>query len=220
MAPLSSRFRPIRVLIADRHAMFRAGVRLLFESERDIEVSGEEGDAGRVAAALTASPSDVLLLDLELDESLPGLIESLAGLAKCVTLGGSDNPEPLSRSLDRGALGAVSKSAPSSALAQAVRAARRGLRWSDEAVAAYRRERGLETVDHPKRGGEVRSLGKLTGREREVAALVARGLRYRDVAEQLRISDHTVKNHLRRIFRKLQIRSRVELAIQERQRSA
>jgi len=200
--------------------MFRAGVRLLFESESDIEVSGEAGDPRRVAAALAASPSDVVLLDLELDESLPGLIESLAGMAKCVELSGSDNVASLSRSLDRGALGAVSKSAPSSALAQAVRAARRGLRWSDEIVSAYRRERGFQTVTSHGRGGEAGPLGTLTGREREVAALVAQGLRYRDVAEQLRISDHTVKNHLRRIFHKLQIRSRVELAIQESQGSA
>jgi DNA-binding NarL/FixJ family response regulator len=108
--------------------------------------------------------------------------------------------------LQAGARGVVVKSAHPASLLQAIRSVSQGLKWLDPEI----REK-LADPDSilPNQRERWESLSK---RERQIAELVLQGLRYKDIAASLHISGHTVRNHLRNVFTKLRITSRVELA--------
>jgi DNA-binding NarL/FixJ family response regulator len=134
------------------------------------------------------------------------------------------DPELLSRALELGARGLVAKKGATRNMMEAIRAVHAGLRWLDPTL-PIRRPRGprggqrtacAESLED--RRGRAPNWSRLTAREREVAELVAAGQRYKEVARRLEISEHTLKNHLRHIFDKLEIRSRVQLALSGIQR--
>jgi DNA-binding CsgD family transcriptional regulator len=106
---------------------------------------------------------------------------------------------------------------------EAIRAVHTGLRWLDPALRFHAEEASLPKAARRGKngagGGHPAPWSRLTPREHDVAALVAEGHRYREVAQRLAISEHTLKNHLRHIFEKLGIRSRVQLALSGMQRS-
>jgi DNA-binding NarL/FixJ family response regulator len=218
---------PIRVAIADDHVLFRAGVHALLDDEAGIEVVAELEDGRAVPQEVLRTGADVLLLDLELPfvngyEVLEQL--SVAGLpARPIVLTAIRDPELLSRALELGARGLVAKKGATRNMMEAIRAVHAGLRWVDPTLAVQgprgrpgRRAACAERSED--RRGWPSNWSRLTTREREVAGLVAAGHRYREVALRLNISEHTLKNHLRHIFDKLEIRSRVQLALSGVQR--
>jgi DNA-binding NarL/FixJ family response regulator len=219
---------PIRVAIADDHVLFRAGVHALLDEEAGIEVVVEVDDGRAIQKEILRTRADVLLLDLELAhvtgyDVLQQLRE--AGLAaRPIVLTGIRDPELLSRALELGARGLVAKKGATRNMMEAIRAVHAGLRWLDPTL-PIRRPRGprggqrtacAESLED--RRGRAPNWSRLTAREREVAELVAAGQRYKEVARRLEISEHTLKNHLRHIFDKLEIRSRVQLALSGIQR--
>jgi DNA-binding NarL/FixJ family response regulator len=219
---------PIRVAIADDHVLFRAGVHALLDDEAGIEVVAEVDDGRAIQKEILRTRADVLLLDLELThvtgyEVLEQLRE--AGLAvRPIVLTAIRDPELLSRALDLGARGLVAKKGATRNMMEAIRAVHAGLRWLDPAlpIGGARSSRGRQRAACAERWEDRRGRspiwGRLTTREREVAELVAIGHRYKEVAQRLQISEHTLKNHLRHIFDKLEIRSRVQLALSGIQR--
>jgi DNA-binding NarL/FixJ family response regulator len=214
---------PIRVAIADDHVLFRAGVHALLNDEAGIEVVVELDDGRAVQQEVLRTAADVLLLDLDLPHvSGYEVLEQLsaAGLAaRPIVLTGIRDPELLSRALDLGARGLVAKKGATSNMMAAIRAVHAGLRWLDPTlpVRGARSSRGRRRAVRKERWDDRRDQApnwdRLTAREREVADLVAAGRRYREIAGQLQISEHTLKNHLKHIFDKLEIRSRVQLAL-------
>lgn len=219
---------PIRVAIADDHVLFRAGVHALLDDEAGIQVVAELDGGRAIQQEILRTRADVLLLDLELAhvtgyEVLEQLRE--AGLAaRPIVLTAIRDPELLSRALDLGARGLVAKKGATRNMMEAIRAVHAGLRWLDPAlpIRRPRSPRGGQRTACAERLEDRRGCaphwGRLTTREREVAELVAAGQRYKEVARQLQISEHTLKNHLRHIFEKLEIRSRVQLALSGIQR--
>lgn len=218
---------PIRVAIADDHVLFRAGVHALLNDEAGIELVAELEDGRAVQQEMLRTRADVLLLDLEMPhvngyEILEQL--SAAGLtARPIVLTAIRDPELLSRALELGARGLVAKKGATRNMMEAIRAVHAGLRWLDPTLPLQdagdpRRRRAACTERWEDRCGWPHNWNRLTAREREVAELVAAGQRYKEVALQLNISEHTLKNHLRHIFDKLEIRSRVQLALSGVQR--
>ena len=205
---------PIRILIADDHAMFRAGLRKLLEAEVGFEVVGEaENGVSATALARKLAP-DVLLLDFAMP-AMNGLdvlreLVSDAGTTRIVVLTASIAPREMTDVLQHGAAGVLMKTAATELLYECVRSVAQGQYWVGrdtvgsvvEALAASRR--GM------KPGG--RPFG-LTLRETEVVRLVSEGCSNREIATRLRISEDTVKHHLSRIFDKTGTSSRVELAL-------
>lgn len=202
---------PIRVLIADDHAVFRHSVRALLEKEPDIEIVGETGSGIDTLRALDDFEVDVLLLDI----AMPGL--SGAAVAsealRChpalavVVLTMHQNETYLRELLKTGVVGYVLKQSTGTELVHAIRAAHRGDSFIDPALAklVISHYVGKPPVDKPGR------LQMLTAREREVCELLAYGHTNAEVAAKLFISDRTVETHRTNVMTKLGLKTRAEL---------
>ena len=205
----------IRVLLADPHALFRRGVRLVLEDEPDIEVVGEVGDGADAVDCITELRPDVVLIDV----SMPGLsgieatrrIRALEPGVKVAILTVSERDEDLFAAVRAGATGYLLKEVTIEELPEAVRAVARGHSLVSPSMAS----RLLNEFNVLSRRVEEQHSGgpRLSDREVEVLRLVARGLSNRDIAGELVIAENTVKNHVRNILEKLQLRSRMEAAM-------
>ncbi len=205
---------PIRVLIADDHPIFRAGLRKLLEIEPDFAVIGEAAD-GRQAVALARSlHPDVLLLDVAMPDvsGLDVLRELGAEIERprTVLLTAGIDPSDILLGLRLGAAGVLLKTAATELVFKCLRAVVAGEYWI-----------GRETV-----GSLVEALARLQAppaepqrpfglsrRELEVIALIATGASNRDIAVQLHLSEETIKHHVTKIFEKTGQSNRVELAL-------
>src|SRR5215469_11692649 len=174
---------PIRVLIADDHALFRRGLEMVLEEEDDIDLVGQASDGA----------------------------EEVAPSAKIVMLTISDEEEDLFEAIRAGASGYLLKDIPLDEVAEAVRAVHGGQSLISPSMAGklLAEFATLARRDQEEPPQEV-PAPKLTDREMQVLKLVARGMNNRDIAKELFISDNTVKNHVRNILEKLQIHSRME----------
>jgi DNA-binding NarL/FixJ family response regulator len=196
---------PIRVLIADDHRLMREGTAALLRAHEDIEVVGLAADGREAIALAERRAPDVALLDLSMPE--------VGGIEACATLNArgisvliltvSEREEDLYAALRVGAAGYLLKDMPPRELADAVLGAGRG----DPLVAPAMASRMLDDMDD---AGDP--LGVLSEREREVLTLLADGLRNREIAERLVISEATVKTHVRHVLEKLRFRNRAEAA--------
>lgn len=207
---------PLRILLVDDHAEFRAGIRQLLGCEPDIELVGEAADGSQaiqLARALRPAQLDLVLMDID----LPGLdgIEATQRIADTdpdlpiVMLTISTLDRDLFDAIRVGAIGFLSKGLSPEALVRALRAFHRDeslpmSRATATKVLAYFQGRDPNTSP----GANIE--GTLTSREREVLELVARGSRDREIAQTLVVSEGTVKKHVQNILRKLHARNRAE----------
>ncbi len=193
---------PIRIAIADDHALFRQGLKALLKGRDDVVVVGETDRVDGIADLLARAPSDVLLLDLQMERAaihdLPTLV---ARLPVIVVTANEYSDEPMI-AMRAGARGVVFKRFAIETLLDAVRAVMAGDVWMPPALQA--RFTGAAHAAHGQR---------LTPRELEVVRFVATGLKNADIARRLFISEETVKAHLSNVFGKLGVRDRVELAL-------
>jgi DNA-binding NarL/FixJ family response regulator len=204
---------PIRIVVADDHAIFRKGLRALLEAERGFVVVGEAGDGEDAVAQVRALRPDVLLLDL----AMPGVsgMEALNELARApdgvrvVLLTAAIERDDVVRSLELGAFGVVLKNSPPEILFKAIRGVMSGQHWIGresiaDVVAALRRYR--ETAPpRPKFG--------LTPRELEITSAIVLGCSNKDIAKKFVLSEDTVKHHLTNIYEKVGASNRLELAL-------
>ncbi len=200
--------RPISVLIADDHPVVRQGLAVLLEVQDDLTLVGQARDGAEAVALVGELAPDVLVLDLK----LPGLdgLGVLAALrdARAATrvlvltsAGGRSGP---ALALQAGAAGFLYKDVDPDALVRAIRSVHDGHTvLAPEAV-------GLVTA---RPGGEVRGIAALTGREREVLALLADGRSNREIARTLAVSEKTVKTHVSAVLAKLGVSDRTQAAV-------
>jgi DNA-binding NarL/FixJ family response regulator len=200
--PTRTQRKPIRVAIADDHALFREGLRLLLELEKDVKVVAEIEFANDLAPTLSKTSCDILLLDLNMDRSVLGDIERLSRITKVIVLTGSERLDEMVAAFRSGARGIVRKTHASETLVKAMRAIAEGMIWMPPDVQSQ-----LTAVE------SVGEVNPLSAREREVVRYVAVGFRNAEVARRLAISEGTVKVHLSNIFQKLNVRDRVELTL-------
>ena len=194
--------RPIRLVVADDHRIFRQGLKSLLKSEREVTVVGETDHVGDLAAVLAETPCDLLLLDLQMERSVIGDIESLSAQVPVIVLTASEIPADAVAALRSGARAVVFKRFAVETLMDAIRTVASGDVWMPAS---------LQT--HMATQLRAPAAGVLSPREEDVLRHVAIGLRNAEIAERLSISEETVKTHLNRIFRKLGVRDRVELAL-------
>jgi DNA-binding NarL/FixJ family response regulator len=205
----------IRVLLADPHALFRRGVRLVLEDEPDIEGVGEAGDGLDAVERIVELVPDLVLMDV----GMPGVsgieatrrVRALVPSVKVAILTVSERDDDLFAAVRAGATGYLLKEVSIEELPEAVRAVARGHSLISPTMASRLlvEFNALSRRVEEERGNAPR----LSDRELEVLRLVARGLSNRDIATELVIAENTVKNHVRNILEKLQLRSRMEAAM-------
>ncbi len=201
----------IRIVIADDHAVLRESLSALLQTQSDFEVAGTAAHGGEALKLVHSRPPDVLVLDL----FMPGgdgfevlrTLDRAGSRVAAVVLTGSESQFDYAQVVRLGARGLVLKADGPEKLFSAIRAVAQGeLAFSPEMA-----NQVLHTMaDAPQ---PVASLRRLSPREREIAVLVARGLRNRDMAQELSISENTVKRHLQSIFTKTGTQDRLELAV-------
>jgi DNA-binding NarL/FixJ family response regulator len=203
----------MRVLIADDQAMVRAGLRLILEGQKDIEVAGEAADGEETLAAVGRLLPDVVLMDIRMPR-LDGiaatrrLIEDNP-LLRVLIVTTFDADQYVFEALRAGAAGFVLKDASPEQLIAAVRLVATG----DALVAPARTRRLIESQIRPKTSHNTKAVEDLTGREREILVLMARGLDNAQIASELSISEATVRTHVGHVLAKLEARSRVQAVV-------
>jgi DNA-binding NarL/FixJ family response regulator len=204
---------PIRVLVADDHALFRRGLEMVLSQEPDIEFVGEAGDGFEAAEKAADLLPDVVLLDVRMPRC-SGLeacqaIKEVAPSAKIIMLTMSDEEADLYEAIKAGATGYLLKEISIDEVASGIRAVAEGQSLISPAMASKLLTEFASMIKKDDERQQV-PAPRLTERELQVLKLVARGMNNRDIAKELFISENTVKNHVRNILEKLQLHSRME----------
>ena len=226
----------IRVLIVDDQRLMRDGIASLLEMQEAIQVIGPASNGQEaLEQALSLSP-DVILMDVRMPVmdgvAATGQIHRQLPGCRILMLTTFDDEEYIIDALRAGASGYLLKDLPAPDLASAVRAAHRGIYQLDLAVA----NKVIATLSHTQTFGVAKQEGPaslsssiknqgtpsprpvdLTGREIEVLRLIAKGATNREIAEQLVISEGTVKNHISSILSRLGLRDRTQAALYARE---
>jgi len=197
----------IRVLIADDHAVLRAGLKLLIGAEADMEVVGEAADGAEAVERAHTTAPDIVLLDL----TMPGgrgtrTIEDVVQLTprpRVLVLTMHDDAASMQAALLAGASGYIVKKAADVELLTAIRAVHRGRTFVN-----LTRPGEEQIARNSPAGGNPKPLSP---RETEVLRLLAQGHSYREAAEQLGVSVKTIETHRKRLVDKLGLKSRAEL---------
>jgi DNA-binding NarL/FixJ family response regulator len=191
----------IRIVIADDHPIFRAGLQGLLSAQEDLEVVGEAANGREAVSVVRHANPDVLLIDLQMPElDGVGAIREIKGLApntRILVLTTYDSDGDILRAVEAGATGYLLKDTPREELFKAIRATSRGDSVLSPSVASKVMGRARGPVDR-----------SLSSREIEVLTLVARGVSNKIIGKDLRISEATVKTHLLHIFAKLGVDDR------------
>jgi DNA-binding NarL/FixJ family response regulator len=190
------------LVIADDHALFRQGLKMMLQLEADVEVVGEVSTASELAGILARTRPGMLLLDLQMERSALGDIEALARDVSIIVVTANETAEDALAALRLGCRGVVFKRFAIETLMDAIRAVAAGHVWMPPEV------QSAVTADWREPPAQ-----RLTDREREVVRQVALGLRNAEIAKRLGVSEVTVKTHLSNVFQKLGVRDRVELAL-------
>jgi NarL family two-component system response regulator LiaR len=202
---------PIRILIADDHAIVRKGLRTLITSEPGMEIAGEAEDGVEAVLKARSLQPDVILLDMVMPRQ-DGL-EAIRQItdenpeARILVLTSFDEDDKVFPAIKAGALGYLLKDSSPDQLLQAINDVHRGESSLHPSVA-------LRVIREINRPSDLPPTGEpLTEREVEVLKLVARGLTNQEIAEELVISERTAGNHIGNILNKLHLANRTQAAL-------
>ncbi len=200
----------VTILIADDHGILREGLRGLLEEYDDLMIAGEATTGVETIDKVKELEPDILLLDLIMPQM--GGVEVLEALAgeklgtKTIVLTGADDDELLARSIQSGAMGYLLKDAAASQLVDAIRTVAQGGCWLPPSLT----EKLFRGMAKKPVGEDSAKLSLLTARETEVFKLLGEAKSNLAIADQLFISEHTVKVHVSRTLEKLGLSTRAE----------
>ena len=200
----------IRVVLVDDQQLVRAGLARILGPEEDMEIVAECADGSEVEAAVAETHPDIVVMDMRM-KNVDGTdatrrVRAHADGPPVLTLTTFDDDEVVAASLAAGASGFILKDARGEDLIAAVRAVANGGAWLDPAIAGKVIE-AYRSTGIP-RAQQQAKLAELTDREMDVLRLIGRGTSNTEIAEQLFISEGTVKSHIGHIFTKLDLRDR------------
>lgn len=217
---------PIQLLVVDDHPLFRRGLIALLSQDDRFEIVGEAGDVGEALRVLAKTQPDLLLLD----NHLPGVkgVDAIASLKsdrpnlRILMLTVSEDEEDLSKALQSGADGYLLKTSESDQLCNALVKVHEG----HSVISPSMLNKLVSTMRHPanptadavgimsfSKAAAIQSLDKLSPREKDIFLLIAKSLSNKQIARDLDIAETTVKIHIQHIFKKLDLTSRVQIAV-------
>ncbi len=204
----------IQVVIVDDHPLFRDGLIQTLKAEPDIEIVGQAGTAAEAVELVAELVPDVVLLDITIPGSGLKAAQSIAAgspITKIIMLTASEAEEDVLTALKAGARGYILKGVSGPELVKIVRSVNAGEAYVTPNLAA-----SLLTELSDGRGGQrsaTHPLDELTERERQILEKLAAGLSNKEIAQQLFLSEKTVKHYMTNILQKLHVRNRVEAAL-------
>lgn len=195
---------PIRVLLAEDHALVRAGIRMLLEKLEGVEVVGEVRDGTAAIEAAEKTTPDIVLMDI----AMPGLngldatarVKKVCPGTRVIMLSMYTSEAYLQQALKVGAMGYLLKDAERSELELALRTVMRGDTYLTPVVAKY----AVNAFRHQTEG-EAGPLQRLTPRQREILQLIAEGRTTKEIAQQLALGVRTVETHRAELMSRLEI---------------
>lgn len=221
MAPGAGGLVVIRVVVVDDQAVIRAGLRTMLEHETDLTIVGEASTASEAVDVVAAARPEVVLMDVRMPEvdGIEATRRILAGGATpppaVLILTTFDDDEYVFGALQAGASGFLLKDAGPDVLVAAVRTVAAGDALVDPSVTRRLVERwvALEVTSASTVRTVPAAVGTLSGREREILTGLARGRTNRELADDLIVSEATVKTHVSNLLTKLGVRSRVQAVV-------
>ncbi len=207
----------LRVLLVDDHALFRQGVKSLLDSRPDIKVVGSAGDGYEAIALTRETAPDVILMDIE----MPGCdgLEATRQIKrefpniKIVVLTVVDNDKTIFEAVKSGAQGYLLKDLEAYQLYDMLEGLRQGSAPLSGEIAARILEEFMRGESVKGRGDQPQDIEQLTDRERDVLELLVTGRSNTEIAEELVVTENTVKTHLANILTKLHLRNRIQAAV-------
>ena len=203
----------IRVIIADSQAIFRVGIRKVLAVEDDLRVVAQAENLGQTLSIVSKFPADVLLFESRLSSNAPEaaseVLKRAPGLRIIIITGDVDADQTVEY-LRRGVKGIVGRSIAPDLLVRCVRKVAEGETWLDNrgvnwVIEAYRSHAALLTSPRPK--------NRLSDKELLIVSGVAQGMRNKEIAQEVGTTEQVIKNYLRKIYDKLGVSDRLELAL-------
>ena len=207
----------IRIELIDDHVVVRSGLRLLIEGHHRMIVVSEAGSAADAVTFAARDQPDLILLDLDLGrdnglDCLPRLREA-APDARVLVLTGIRDTDVHRKAIRSGASGVLLKDQAPELLLRAIERVSAGESWLDRTTTANLLAELAGGAKSPPLDPAQQKIRSLTKREREIIALIAKGLHNKDIGQHLHISEPTVRHHLTSIFAKLEVPDRLGLMV-------
>ncbi|QJY49015.1 response regulator transcription factor [Pseudonocardia broussonetiae] len=207
----------VRVLLVDDDALVRAGLRMILSSAADLELVGEADDGARAVAAVREHRPDVVLMDIRMPEmdgiAATAALRRLDAPPQVIVLTTYQADAQVMSALRAGASGFLLKHTPPAEIVNAVRLVAAGEAMLSPSVTRTLLSHFGDAQANERRRAAAQRLATLTDREREVAVAVGSGASNAEVAAALFMSEATVKAHVSRLFTKLDVANRVQVAM-------
>lgn len=207
----------IRIVILDNHALFRAGLHSILKNQADLKVVGQTGNLNESLSLINSTKPDIILLEHDREngfsfEVFPDIIKAW-NRARMILVTGSNDRESYLKAVQHGVLGIVSKTQSPEVLIKAIRKVHIGEVWIDHSIVANFVNNSFHGQSDQVKDPEVESISQLSDREREVIQYIGRGMKNKQIANQLSIGETTVRHHLTSIYSKLGVTDRLELLV-------
>lgn len=209
----ASALSPIKVLIADSQAIYRVGIRKIFALEDDLRVVAQAESLGQTLAAASRFEPDVVLMECAISPNPVGAVAEVQKRvpnAKLIIIAGESEEDDTVEYLRRGVRGIIKRSVAPELLIKCVRKVAEGETWLDNqgvnwVIEAYRNQSAHPASAKPK--------GRLTDKELLIVACVTQGMKNKEIATEVGTTEQVVKNYLRKVYDKLGVSDRLELAL-------
>jgi DNA-binding NarL/FixJ family response regulator len=209
--------RTIGILIVDDHEVVRVGLRHMIGKQPHMKIIGEASNQADALAIAAREQPEIIILDLCLGtENGATIIPELLRVAEethIIVLTGVQDDEVLRHASRLGAMGIITKDAPSDMLIKAIERVNAGELWLNRRLTAALVSELRQPGNKPHANGEGELVSQLSNRERDIVSLIGEGLRNKHIADRLYISETTVRHHITSILKKLHVSDRLELLI-------